>query len=115
MTPSLLVSGSSSMCIAVTSHRMMAGADDPLSTQKGSTLDAHFGGRPNPFIHRDPGAEDGALMEPSGRNRWQPVANGTPSKTSQTSRSATGGNPRRPFRSAWKGGGQRFETLRGLP
>jgi hypothetical protein len=24
----------------------------------------------------DPGAEDGAFMEPSGRNRWQPVANG---------------------------------------
>jgi hypothetical protein len=29
-------------------------------------------------------------MEPSGRNRWQPVANGTPPKTAQTSRSATG-------------------------
>jgi hypothetical protein len=33
-------------------------------------------------------------MEPSGRNRWQPVANGTRSKTAQTGRSATGGNPR---------------------
>jgi hypothetical protein len=32
-------------------------------------------------------------MEPSGRNRWQPVANGTPPKTAQTSRSATGGKP----------------------
>jgi hypothetical protein len=29
-------------------------------------------------------------MEPSGRNRWQPVANGTRSKTAQTGRSATG-------------------------
>src|SRR6266511_1188995 len=27
---------------------------------------------------------DGALMEPSGRNRWQPVANGTRSKTAHT-------------------------------
>jgi len=24
----------------------------------------------------DPGAEDGAFMEPSGRNQWQPVARG---------------------------------------
>ncbi len=31
-------------------------------------------------------------MEPSGRNRWQPVANGQAPKTAQTSRSATGGN-----------------------
>jgi hypothetical protein len=29
-------------------------------------------------------------MEPSGRNRWQPVANGTPPKTAQIGRSATG-------------------------
>ena len=28
----------------------------------------------------DPGAEDGAFMEPSGRNRWQPVANGSDGK-----------------------------------
>src|SRR6266851_4159366 len=42
---------------------------------------------------------DGAFMEPSGRNRWQPVANGTPPKTAQTGRSATGGNPRQRFRS----------------
>ena len=46
-------------------------------------------------------ARHGAFMEPSGRNRWQPVANGTRSKTAQTGRSATGGNPRQPFRSAW--------------
>jgi hypothetical protein len=32
-------------------------------------------------------------MEPGGRNRWQPVANGRASKTAQTSRSATGDNP----------------------
>jgi hypothetical protein len=33
-------------------------------------------------------------MEPSGRNRWQTVANGSPPKTAQTRRLATGGNPR---------------------
>ena len=43
----------------------------------------------------------GAFMEPSGRNRWQPVANGTSPKTAQIGRSATGGNPRQRFRSAW--------------
>ena len=42
-------------------------------------------------------------MEPSGRNRWQPVANGTRSKTAQTGRSATGGNPRQPFRNGKEG------------
>src|SRR5207248_722842 len=30
--------------------------------------------------------EDGAFMEQSGRNRWQPVANGTAAKRAQTSR-----------------------------
>jgi hypothetical protein len=43
-------------------------------------------------------------MEPSGRNRWQPVANARRSKTAQTGRSATGGNPRQPFRSDGKEG-----------
>jgi hypothetical protein len=32
-------------------------------------------------------------MEPSGRNRWQPLANGTSQKTAQIGQSATGGNP----------------------
>jgi hypothetical protein len=32
-------------------------------------------------------------MEPSGRNRWQPVANGMRSKTAQTGQSATDSNP----------------------
>src|SRR5207249_8735859 len=53
--------------------------------------------------------EDGAFMEPSGRNRWQPVANGTGPKTAQISRSATGGNPR-----LVREGGRRFESVRGL-
>ena len=54
-----------------------------------------------PLAIGDTRRRDGAFMEPSGRNRWQPVANGTPPKTAQTSRSATGGNPRQRFRSAW--------------
>jgi len=53
-------------------------------------------------------------MEPSGRNRWQPVANRSPMKKAQTGQSAAGGNPRQPFRSAWQGGGRRFESVRGL-
>jgi hypothetical protein len=41
-------------------------------TEKGSTVEAAHAGRRNPFAHRaDPGAVDGAFMEPSGRN---PVA-----------------------------------------
>src|SRR6266404_6224745 len=58
-------------------------------------------------------------MEPSGRNRWQPVANGSTPKTAQTGRSTTGGNPRQPFRSAWEGGGvdgsSPSEGLQGAP
>src|SRR6266852_4818162 len=45
----------------------------------------------------DSGLRRGAFMEPSGRNRWQPVANEAPPKTAQTSQSATGGSPRQPF------------------
>jgi hypothetical protein len=48
-------------------------------------------------------------MEPSGRNRWQPVANGTPPKTAQISRSATGGKwdtpenrSNKPIRNRWQ-------------
>jgi hypothetical protein len=33
-------------------------------------------------------------MEPSGRNRWQPLAKGRAPKTAQIRRFATGGNPR---------------------
>ena len=53
-------------------------------------------------------------MEPSGRNRWQPVANRTRSKIAQTGRSATGGKPRQPFRSDGKEGveGRRFASVR---
>lgn len=34
--------------------------------------------------------EDGALMEPNERNRWQPVANGEAPKTAHIGGSATG-------------------------
>ena len=46
--------------------------------------------RAGQFIDAGPayvqGRRDGAFMEPSRRNRWQPVANGTPPKTAQTGR-----------------------------
>jgi hypothetical protein len=74
---------------------------DPLSTEKDSTLDATWRDAQSPLAIGDLRRRDGAFMEPSGRNRWQPVANETPPKTAQTRRSATSGNPRQPFRSAW--------------
>src|SRR5665647_3130496 len=50
------------------------------------------------------GSLHGAFMEPSGRNRSQPVANVMTPKTAQISRFATGGNPRQRFRSDGKEG-----------
>ncbi len=38
----------------------------------------------------------GAFMEPSGRNRWQPVANGTSPKRAEIGGSATVRNRRQP-------------------
>jgi hypothetical protein len=58
--------------------------------------------------------KDGASMEPSGRNRWQPVANGTAVKAAQV-----GENRCRALRpvaaeTPWQGGDRRFESVRGL-
>ena len=44
------------------------------------------------FTHQRSEHRDGAFMEPSGRNRWQPVANGT--------RPENGSN--RPIRNRWQ-------------
>src|SRR3981189_3620208 len=78
------------MCIAVRSHRMMAGAPMTPALYRRAQHSTHtWGDARNPFGHRRSRQRDGAFMEPSGRNRWQPVANGTPPKTAQTSRSAT--------------------------
>jgi hypothetical protein len=96
----------------VMNHRLRT--NDPLSTEKGSTLDAHMAGRRIPLAIGDPRRRDGAFMEPSGRNPWQPVPNGTPPKTAQTSRSATGGNPRQPFRSDGKEGVNGSSPLEGF-
>jgi hypothetical protein len=98
--------------IVVMNHRLRT--NDPLSTEKGSTLDAHMAGRRIPLAIGDPRRRDGAFMEPSGRNPWQPVPNGTPPKTAQTSRSATGGNPRQPFRSDGKEGVNGSSPLEGF-
>jgi len=48
-------------------------ADDPLPTQKGSTLDAHKAGRPEPFAHRRSPAKGWSIY---GAQRAQPVATG---------------------------------------
>jgi hypothetical protein len=103
------------MYIAVTepSHDGQ-GADDPLSTQKGSTLDAHLGGRPNPFAHRRSPAEGWSIY---GAQRAQPVATGGKWNTPEN-------RSNKPIRNRWQptatvpqrmvGGGQRFESVRGL-
>jgi hypothetical protein len=46
---------------------------DPLSTEKGSTLDAHIAGRPNPLAIANPLRWDAAFMEPSGRSAREEV------------------------------------------
>jgi hypothetical protein len=53
------------------------------------------------LIAGDANGGDGALMEPSGRNRWQPLAKALTPKTAQTGRSATGGSPRQRFEKSW--------------
>src|SRR2546425_13116953 len=41
---------------------------------------ANVGGGGSPVPTKDSGTRHGAFMEPSGRNRWQPVASGSPPK-----------------------------------
>jgi hypothetical protein len=62
----------------------------------------------------DSGDGDGAFMEPSGRNQWQPVAKARAPKSALTSQNRC--RRLRPVaaRSAWYGGGRRFESVRGL-
>jgi hypothetical protein len=57
-------------------------------------------GRRNPLGASDSRREDGAFMEPSGGNEWQPLAHAPGPNTAQTSRSATPSNPQQRFRSA---------------
>jgi hypothetical protein len=54
-----------------------------------------------PLPASDLDAKDEAFMEPSRGNHWQPLANASGQKTAQTSRSATLGNPRQRFKTAW--------------
>jgi hypothetical protein len=67
--------------------RTAAGADigaldtDPLSTEKGSTLDAHMAGRPNPLAHRRSPSKGWSIY---GAKRAQPVAKGRKWEGSET-------------------------------
>ena len=65
-------------CEPLRAHRSRL---DPLSIGERSTLDDGHVSFPNPLAcgHEPPRAH-GAFMEPSGRNRWQPVANGRDGK-----------------------------------
>src|SRR6266496_933260 len=68
--------------------------NDHLSTEGGQRQATGTRSSPNPFVHEKSRRRGGAFMEPSGRNRWQPVANGSAPKAAQTGRSATGGDSR---------------------
>ena len=54
------------------------------SDRNGSEVDPE--GAPILVQIKDSVLEDGALMEPSGRNQWQPLANAQDPKTAETSR-----------------------------
>jgi hypothetical protein len=54
------------------------GRTDPLSTEAGSRLRRTTRDASDTASHQGFEREDGALMEQSGRNPWQPVAKGTP-------------------------------------
>jgi hypothetical protein len=73
--------------------------------------DAH---RESPTIGDFAPAKDGAFMEPSGRNRWQPVANHAAPKRAETRENRCRGLRPVADRLAWYGGGRRFESARGL-
>jgi hypothetical protein len=53
-------------------------------------------------------------MEPSGRNRWQPVANATLPETAQIGETVAIGCDRLRREAHGKEGGRRFESARGL-
>ena len=74
----------------MTSHRF--GTNDPPLYRESVSfrIGAHVGGG-NSVSTEDSGTRHGAFMAPSGRNQWQPVANGTEPKPAQLGRSAAGG------------------------
>src|SRR5438045_1349872 len=67
-----------------------------------------------PLPISDRGAQDGALMEQSGCNQCQPVANGAGPKTSQTSQNRCHRLPLIACTSLWQRGG-RLRSLRNPP
>ena len=71
--------------IAVARHRTLLERMTPSLRAKWSTTELGVLGDGNPVLTRDRAREDGAFMEPSGRNQWQPVANADASKTAETS------------------------------
>jgi hypothetical protein len=84
---------------------------DPLSIWNGSSLWPVRALFPNPLLIRDSGGGDGAFMEPSGRNQWQPAANARAPKSALTSQNRC--HRLRPVagRSARTGGGRRRALL----
>src|SRR5205814_35667 len=76
----------------------------PCSGSRASTESARGAGR-TLSVRRHAAADRtrdrGALMEPSGRNRRQLVANRLAPVTAQTSHFATVGKPRQRFKTAW--------------
>src|SRR5438105_1806523 len=115
---SYLRGGPSSIRFAAMRHRGMAWTRITPSLQRRAHLGiAHAVPPENTLTIRHRGTLHGAFMEPSGGNRWQPVAKGRAPKMAQTNRLATGGNPRQRFRmvrSAMKKGLPRSDAPRVL-
>src|SRR6266536_5068613 len=70
---------------------------DPLSTERWSASHCDVRYRQTPLSIRHSSQENGAFMEPSGRNQWQPLANGKAPKTARTSQTVATGCDRLPF------------------
>jgi hypothetical protein len=67
--------------------------DDPLSTERVSTLDARTAGRPNPFGHRRSTAKGWSIY---GAQRAQPVATGRKCEGPEN-------RSNKPIRNGWHG------------
>ena len=76
--------------IPATRHRAMARRRMTPSLQRGARVGVRHAARVENALHKGIcRLRHGAFMEASGRNRWQPTANGSAQKTAQIGRSAT--------------------------
>src|SRR2546423_9952559 len=89
---SYLRGGPSSIRFAAMRHRGMAWTRmTPVLETRAQLGIAHAVPPENALTIRHCGTLHGAFMEPSGGNRWQPIANGRAPKMAQIERSSTHG------------------------